>query len=94
MLRRVFLVGFQGVPSPLGGEVLFVLEIIRGVLQAQAKGVPLEVSLVQAHLSTVGIHHLKFLFNLHRMLTPIQFILQHQHLYILHHHTPLQSYLN
>ena len=60
MLRGVLLIWLQGVPSPPGGEVLFVLEIIWGVLYARAKGVPLRVSLVGVQQSTVGIHHLKF----------------------------------
>ena len=72
MLRGAFLVEFQGVLRLLEDEVLFVLEIIRGVLQARAKGVPLGVSLVGTHPSPVGVHHPKFLFNLHQMLTPIQ----------------------
>ena len=74
MLRGTFLVEFQGVLSLLEDEVLFVLERIQGVLQARAKGVPLGVSLVETHHSTVGVHRPKFLFNHHPMLTPIQYI--------------------
>ena len=94
MLRRVFLVGFQGVPSPLGGEVLFVLEIIRGVLQARAKGVPLGVSLVGTHPSPVGVHHPKFLFNHHQITTAFLSVRHHLLLCTHLHRTPPPSLLN
>ena len=92
MLKGVFLVEFRGVPSRRGSEVLFVLEIIGGVLQARAKGVLLGVSLVGLQPSTVGVHHPKFLFILDQMLMPSQYIHQHQCPFIHPHRTPLQLF--